>query len=180
MGEIVEPKALETEALNQKLNDPNDLFKTYMVTSTKLRQKMITIYHERLEEQRKVLQKKMNLDRDALQKQLYIEYIDRVSTIEKEAVDKLNRFSLEREAELANDKEELYTYFDKARKELEKWKENPERYQNEMEYLNKKESMKIEAIEANALNLFEKSQKMFEDIISVFYEHDTEIKAKLG
>lgn len=180
MGNITTTEPLDVEGLNTKVQTSMDKLNIYITTSSKLRKKMIDIYDERLEQQRLVLQKKMNLDRDVVQKSLYSDYLDRIYLIEKEAVDKLNDISIDRETEVARDKDELYTYFDKAREDLEKWKHKPNRYESEMEYINKKESMKIEAIETNALKLFKKSQRMFDETIKVFQEHDQQIKVRWG
>jgi len=177
MGNLVESEVVEGEAIELP---PEDMFSTYIKTSTKLRKKMIDIYGERLEHQRELLKKKMNLDQDIEQKNLYSDYLDEIYTIEKEAVDKLNKISLDRENELANDKDEIYQYFDNARKRLERWKEsNPRRYEKEMAYLDKKESIKIQTIEENAMQLFEESQKMFDEVIAIFRQHDQEIAKKL-
>ena len=180
MGNITKQEPLDVEGLNTKMQTSMDKLNIYMTTSSKLRKKMIDIYDERLEQQRMVLQKKMHLDRDMVQKNLYSNYLDKIYLIEKEAVNKLNDISIDRETEVAQDKDELYTYFDKAREDLKKWKDKPHRYNSEMEYINKKESMKIEAIENNALKLFEKSQRMFDETIKVFQEHDKQIKVRLG
>ncbi len=169
MGNLVEQKQA-----------PEDMFNIYVKTSTKLRKKMIDIYDERLEHQRELLKKKMHLDQDIEQKNLYSSYLDEIYAIEKEAVDKLNKISLDREEELANDKNEIYQYFDNARKNLERWKEsNPQRYQKEMEYLAQKEAIKIQTIEENAMQLFNESQKMFDEIIAIFHQHDQEIAKRL-
>jgi len=173
MSEITTTNTVDTELIDE----PEDMFQTYLTTSTKLRKKMINIYEERLEQQRLVLQKKVELDKDIVHKNLYSEYLEKITIIEKEAVDRLNKLSLERELELANDKDELYSYFDEARKKLDKWKESsPKRYKSEMEYLDKNESSKIKTIEDNALQLFEQSQKMFDEIVEIFYDNDKKIK----
>ncbi|HIC78950.1 MAG TPA: hypothetical protein EYP02_07165 [Sulfurovum sp.] len=173
MSEITTTNTVDTELIDE----PEDMFQTYLTTSTKLRKKMINIYEERLEQQRLVLQKKVELDKDIVHKNLYSEYLEKITIIEKEAVDRLNKLSLERELELANDKDELYSYFDDARKKLDKWKESsPKRYKSEMEYLDKNESSKIKTIEDNALQLFEQSQKMFDEIVEIFYDNDKKIK----
>jgi len=173
MSEITTTNTVDTELIDE----PEDMFQTYLTTSTKLRKKMINIYEERLEQQRLVLQKKVELDKDIVHKNLYSDYLEKITIIEKEAVDRLNKLSLERELELANDKDELYSYFDDARKKLDKWKESsPKRYKSEMEYLDKNESSKIKTIEDNALQLFEQSQKMFDEIVEIFYDNDKKIK----
>jgi len=178
MGNLVDTEALEGEIIEQQAGE--DMFETYIKTSTKLRKKMIDIYDERLEHQRELLKKKMNLDQDIHQKNLYSDYLDTIYNIEKEAVDKLNKISLDRERELANDKDEIYQHFDQARKALEKWREtNPRRYEKEMAYLDQKESIKIQTIEENAMQLFEESQKMFDDVIAIFHQHDQELARKL-
>ena len=177
MTDITTTKTVNTELINEPVDEPKDMFQTYLTTSTKLRKKMINIYEERLEQQRLVLNKKVELDKDIVHKNLYNNYLQKITIIEKEAVDRLNKLSLEREAELANDKDELYTYFDNARKKLEKWQEsNPSRYKSELEYLDKNEMMKISTIEENALQLFEQSQKMFDEIVEIFYNNDEGIK----
>ena len=179
MTDVTQVETVDTELVDESKNEPQpqDMFATYLTTSSKLRKKMIDIYAQRIEQQRDIMQKKVELDKDIVHKNLYNEYLEKITTIEKEAVDRLNKLSLEREAELANDKDELYTYFDEARKKLEKWEEsNPRRYKSEMEYLDKNESLKISTIEENALQLFEQSQKMFDDIVEIFYNNDEEIK----
>ena len=181
MTDVTKTKIIDTEIINESIDKPiaeqKDMFQTYLTTSTKLRKKMINIYEERLEQQRIVLQKKVELDKDIIHKSLYNNYLEKISIIEREAVDRLNKLSLERESELANDKDELYTYFDTARKELTKWEEsNPRRYKSEMAYLDKKETMKIETIQKNALQLFEQSQEMFDEIVEIFHHNDKEIK----
>ena len=173
MSEITTTNTVDAELIDE----PEDMFQTYLTTSTKIRKKMINIYEERLEQQHLVLQKKVELDKDIVHKNLYSEYLEKITIIEKEAVDRLNKLSLERELELANDKDELYSYFDDARKKLDKWKESsPKRYKSEMEYLDKNESSKIKTIEDNALQLFEQSQKMFDEIVEIFYDNDKKIK----
>ena len=175
--DITKIETVDTELINQSTHEPKDMFETYITTSSKLRRKMIDIYEERLEQQRNLLQKKVELDKDIIHKALYNEYLEKITTIEKEAGDRLNTLSLEREAELAKDKDELYSYFDLARKELKKWeKSNPQRYQREMEYLDKKEKIKIETIQENAQQLFEQSQRMFDEIVEVFYNNDKEME----
>lgn len=181
MTNVTKTETVDTEiidkSIEKSIDEQKDMFQTYLTTSTKLRKKMINIYEERLEQQRLVLQKKVELDKDILHKNLYGDYLQKITVIEKEAVDRLNRLSLEREAELANDKDELYTYFDNARKKLDKWRESsPSRYKNEIEYLDKNEAMKISTIEENALQLFEQSQKMFDEIVEIFYDNDERIK----
>ncbi|MCK5855347.1 MAG: hypothetical protein KAG56_09005 [Sulfurovaceae bacterium] len=179
--DVIKTQTVDVELINQSVNEPEDMFKTYITTSSKLRKKMINIYEERLEQQRIVLQKKVELDKDVVHKALYNEYLEKITTIEKEAVDRLNKLSLERESELANDKDELYTYFDTARKRLKKWEEsNPKRYESEMAYLDTKESMKIETIEENALQLFQQSQRMFDEIVEIFYDNDKVIEKQLS
>ena len=176
MTDVTQVETVDTELVDESKNEPQDMFNTYITTSSKLRKKMIEIYAERIEQQRDIMEKKVELDKDIVHKNLYNEYLQKITTIEKEAVDRLNKLSLEREAELANDKDELYTYFDEARNKLEKWREsNPRRYKNEMEYLDKNEAMKIATIEENALQLFEQSQKMFDEIVEIFYNNDEEI-----
>ena len=177
MGKLINTDVLEDETIEEP---QEDMFNIYIKTSTKLRKKMIDIYDERLEHQRALIKKRMNLDKDMVQKNLYNDYLDKIYAIEKEAVDKLNKISIDREAELANDKDELYNYFDKARKELDKWKDNPRRYEKEMAFLDKKESIKIATIEENAMQLFDESQKIFDEIISIFHQHDKEIASKLS
>ena len=179
--EITKVETVDTELIHQSTHEPKDMFETYITTSSKLRKKMITIYEERLEQQRNLLEKKVELDKDIVHKALYNEYLEKITTIEKEAVDRLNTLSLEREAELAKDKDELYTYFDIARKELKKWEEsNPQRYKREMEYLDKKEQIKIETIQENAQQLFEQSQRMFDEIVEVFYDNDKVLEKQLS
>jgi hypothetical protein len=176
MTDITQVETVNTELIQESENEPQDMFSTYITTSSKLRKKMIDIYAERIEHQREILEKKVELDKDIVHKNLYNEYLDKITTIEKEAVDRLNKLSIEREEELANDKDELYTYFDNARKKLEKWKEtNPKRYETEMAYLDKNEREKIDTIEENALQLFEQSQKMFDETVEIFYNNDREI-----
>jgi len=177
MTDVTKVESVDTELINEPKNEPQDMFNTYLTTSSKLRKKMIDIYAERIEQQRDIIEKKVELDKDIVHKNLYNNYLQKATLIEKEAVDRLNKLSLEREEELANDKDELYTYFDNARKKLEKWKEtNPRRYKSEMEYLEKNEAMKIKTIEENALQLFEQSQNMFDEIVEIFYQNDEEIK----
>ncbi len=179
--DVTKVDSVDAELINQSSHEPKDMFETYITTSSKLRKKMIDIYEERLEQQRNLLQKKVELDKDIVHKALYNEYLEKITTIEKEAVDRLNKLSLEREAELAKDKDELYNYFDKARKELKKWEEsNPKRYKKEMKYLDKKESMEIETIQENAQQLFEQSQKMFDEIVEIFYDNDKVLEEKLS
>jgi len=174
-------ETVDVELMDDSLNASEDMFKTYLTTSSKLRKKMINIYEERLEQQRSLLQKKVELEKDVVQKNLFNEYLEKITLIEKEAVDRLNKLSLEREAELAKDKDELYTYFDTARKELKKWEEsNPQRYKSEMEYLNKKEMMKIETIQENALQLFQQSQRLFDEIVEIFYDNDKVMEQQLS
>ncbi|RUM76530.1 MAG: hypothetical protein DSZ11_00475, partial [Sulfurovum sp.] len=65
--------------------------------------------------------------------------------------------------------------------ELKKWeKSNPQRYKSEMEYLNKKEMMKIETIQENALQLFQQSQRLFDEIVEIFYNNDKVIGKQLS
>jgi hypothetical protein len=176
MTDVTQVETVDTELVHESENEPKDMFSTYITTSSKLRKKMIDIYAERIEHQREILEKKVELDKDIAHKNLYNEYLQEITTIEKEAVDQLNKLSIEREVELANDKDELYTYFDNARKKLEKWKEtNPKRYETEMAYLDKNEREKIQTIEENALQLFEQSQKMFDETVEIFYNNDKEI-----
>ncbi len=177
MGKLINTDVLEDETIEEP---QEDMFNIYIKTSTKLRKKMIDIYDERLEHQRALIKKRMNLDKDIVQKNLYNDYLDKIYAIEKEAVDKLNKISIDREEELSNDKNELYNYFDKARKELDKWKDNPRRYEKEMAFIDRKESIKIATIEENAMQLFDESQKIFDEIISIFHQHDKEIASKLS
>ena len=186
--EIKQGTAINTEVLNTEITAQGDRELTmydkvskYLVNSKKLREKMIEIYSDRLEHQKEVLKQKYRLDVDVIQKALYSEYLTKIKVIEKEAVNKLTTFSLEREKQVKDNKKDVYKFFDEAREEVDKeYSNNAGRHKREMDHLDKQEEHEVVKIEGNAMELDKKSQVLFNKTIQIFQDNDDDIKNKFS
>jgi len=180
--------AINTEVLNTEITAQGDReltmydkFSKYLVNSKKLRKEMIEIYSDRLENQKVILKQKYRLDGDVIQKTLYSEYLTKIAVVEKEAVNKLTTFSLEREKQVKDNKKDVYKFFDEARKEVDKeYSDNAVRHKREMEHLDKQEEHEVVKIEENAMELDKKSQVLFNKTIQIFQDNDDDIKNKFS
>lgn len=186
--EIKQGTAINTEVLNTEITAQGDRELTmydkvskYLVNSKKLREEMIEIYSDRLEHQKIVLKQKYRLDGDVIQKTLYSEYLTKIAVVEKEAVNKLTTFSLEREKQVKDNKKDVYKFFDEAREEVDKeYSNNAGRHKREMDHLDKQEEHEVVKIEGNAMELDKKSQVLFNKTIQIFQDNDDDIKNKFS
>jgi len=184
---VRQSEVLDTQIVSkndEKLNVFHRLTK-YAVNSKKLRDKMIELYSDRLEHQQAILKQKYGLDADVIKKSLYGQYLTKIAVVEKEAVDKLTKMSLERENQVIAHKNELYTQFDEHRAKLDEArdpsnKRKEDRYNREMDRLAQQEAIEIERIENNAMKLTEKSQIMFDRTIELFQENDKKSQNEFG
>lgn len=187
--EIKRETVIDTEVLNAEITTQADReltiydkFNKYLVNSKKLREEMITIYADRLEHQKEILNQKYTLDGDVIKKTLYSEYLTKIAVIEKEAVNKLTTFSLEREKQVNDNKKEAYNFFDEARKVVNKeYSNNEKRHKREMDHLDKQEENEVVMIEGNAMELGKKSQVLFQKTIQIFQDNDNKmLKSKFS
>jgi len=186
--EIKQGTAINTEVLNTEITAQGDRELTmydkvskYLVNSKKLREEMIEIYSDRLEHQKIILKQKYRLDGDVIQKTLYSEYLTKIAVVEKEAVNKLTTFSLEREKQVKDNKKDVYKFFDEAREEVDKeYSNNAGRHKREMDHLDKQEEHEVVKIEGNAMELDKKSQVLFNKTIQIFQDNDDDIKNKFS
>ena len=186
--EIKQGTAINTEVLNTEITAQGDRELTmydkvskYLVNSKKLREEMIEIYSDRLEHQKIILKQKYRLDGDVIQKTLYSEYLTKIAVVEKEAVNKLTTFSLEREKQVKDNKKDVYKFFDEAREEVDKeYSNNAGRHKREMDHLDKQEEHEVVKIEGNAMELDKKSQVLFNKTIQIFQDNDDDMKNKFS
>lgn len=104
-------------------------------------------------------------------KEDFDKYLTRVSDIERDFIRKMDELDHQNDEYEKEIREEIYEFFDKAREEIKKWDNNPERYKAEMDRIAAQEQKRLSALRARLEKIETKRQSILDKTLTIF---DTE------
>ena len=142
--------------------------------SREIRDKVKRAVALKVRAQHELLKTTIQTSLDIEQKRVFNSYLSRVSEIEFEFTQKLDKLERQNDEYEKKTRAEIYDFFDGVREEVKKWENNPERYRAEVQYLNEKQQKRLKTIKERLESIEAKRKNIFDNTMETFIA-DTDI-----
>ena len=158
---------LDSELDERKINVLHTI-EAQFAQSRELRDEVKRSVRLKIRAQHDLLKQKIGTELDLEKKVIFDDYLSRVAALEKQFVKKIDQLDRENDEYESEVRDNYYQFFDEARAGIKKWESKPDRYQAELDRLNKQEQKRLSNVQSRLEKVESKRENILNQTLEIF------------